>query len=256
MVVVDSHVHVGLRKYVPAEVLLAQMEVAGIQKAVLVQYMGEADNCYLQEVCARHPGRFAPWGFVDTEREDAVARFAEAVEQHEMVGFRASASARSRGSNPFAFWQKLEELGVVVSLCGRRDDFASPDTADLIERHPGLKFRIEHLGHPRFDEDQPYPIYREVLKLSRFPNVTIAYSGLYAAGKSGFPYDDLVPFLRMIYDAFGPRRIMWGSDFPPVVSHETVAMNLRLFQDGLGLLTEEDQEWILGRTAMEFTDFV
>ncbi|MBI2191890.1 MAG: amidohydrolase [Planctomycetes bacterium] len=254
--IVDSHVHTGLTKYVPVEVLVAQMDAAGIDKAVLVQYMGQYDNRYQQEACQRYPGRFAPWGLVDTTLSDATEKIRVAVFQHQMVGFRVPVTARSPEANPYALWETLQELGVAVSLTGTRDAFAAPETAELVRRHPGLKMRIEHLGHPRFDEMDPFPQYRQVLQLARFSNVAIAYSGLYAASRQKYPYPDLLPFLKMIYDAFGPRRILWGSDFPPLCLRETVSMNLRLFQDGLGFLTPQDREWVLGKAALEFTRFL
>lgn len=256
MTVVDSHVHTGNTKYVPVEVLLAQMEEAGIDKAILVQYGGQFDNSYEQEACERFPGKFAPWGMVDTSAPGAADKFQEAVETYGMVGFRVPVAARSSGDNPWSFWERVQELGAVVSLSGDRDQFGHPGTAELIERHPGTGFRIEHLGHPRFDEADPFPKYQRVLELAKFPNVTVAYSGLYAASEQGYPYEDLVPFLKMIYDAFGPRRILWGSDFPPVCLRETVRQNLHLFRDGFGFLSEEDREWVLGKAALEFTRFV
>lgn len=254
MTIVDSHVHTGITKYVPVEVLVAQMDEAGIDKAVLVQYGGQFDNTYEQGACKRYPGKFAPWGMVDTSEADAAEKFEEAVEIHGMVGFRVPVTARADGSNPFVFWEKLEQLGVVVTLSGDREGFASPETADLIERHAGLKYRIEHIGQVRLDEPEPYPTFQKILDLARFSNVTIAYSGLY--GASEYPYTELIPILKMIYDAFGPQRIMWGSDFPPVCFRETVSMNLALYMEGFGFLNDEDREWILGKTAMSFTRFV
>lgn len=254
--IVDSHVHTGVTKYVPVEVLLAQMDAAGIDKAVLVQYMGQFDNRYHQEVCQRFPGRFAPWGLVDTNAPDAVEKIKEAVHVHGMVGFRMPVTARSPESNPYAMWETLQELNVVVSLAGVREAYAAPEAEELVRRHPGLKMRIEHLGHPRFEEIDPFPQYRQVLQLAHFPHVFIAYSGLYAASRQRYPYQDLVPFFKMIYDAFGPRRILWGSDFPPLCMRETVSMNLQLFQEGFGFLTSEDKEWILGKTALAFTRFL
>ena len=256
MTLIDSHVHTGISKYVPVEVLIAQMEEAGIDQAVLVQYGGQFDNTYQQAVCRRFPGKFAPWGMVDTSKPDAPDRISEAVEAHGMVGFRVPAAACGQEDQARALWGRIQELGVVVSLSGNRDQYAAADTADVIERHPGIKFRIEHVGQPGSDEDDPHPRFRKVLDLSKFSNVYIAYSGLYASGRHGYPYDDLVPLLKMIYDAFGPQRILWGSDFPPVCMHETVKMNLVLFQDGFGFLTEEDKAWTLGKTAREFTRFV
>ena len=56
MIVVDTHVHVGLRKYEPLEALLDQMNRNRVDKAVLVQYMGNPDNTYMTECMRAHPG--------------------------------------------------------------------------------------------------------------------------------------------------------------------------------------------------------
>ncbi|MDP6112674.1 MAG: amidohydrolase family protein [Planctomycetota bacterium] len=254
--IIDSHVHTGVTKYVPVEALVGQMDAAGIDKAILVQYGGQFDNTYEKEVCERYPGKFAPWGMVDTSSPDAARLFKEAVERDGMVGFRVPAGARSVNGDPWDMWKTLEQHDVVASLSGSRDNYGTPETAELIERHPGIRFRIEHLGHPQLDEDAPFPKFQKVLDLARFSNVVINYSGLYGASKEGFPYKDIEHFLKMIYDAFGPHRIMWGSDFPPVCMRETVAMNLELFKEGFGFLTDEDLEWILAESALKFTRFV
>ena len=57
--VVDTHCHVGLHKYEPVEALLFHMERAGVDQAVLIQYMGNSDNGYIVDAIEANPGRFA-----------------------------------------------------------------------------------------------------------------------------------------------------------------------------------------------------
>ena len=64
-----------------------------------------------------------------------------------------------------------------------------------------------------------------------------------------YPFRDLHQFLRRIYDAYGPRRMLWGADRSRLTS--TYQECLDLFQKGLDFLTEEDKEWILGKTLAE-----
>ena len=65
--------------------------------------------------------------------------------------------------------------------------------------------------------------------------------------EESFPYRDIQPYLQRIYEAFGARRLLWGSDITRLrgTYHEC----LSLFQEELDFLSADDKEWILGKTA-------
>ena len=58
MFIVDSHCHAGTSWFEPVELILHQMTLNGVAKALLVQYVGNNDNRYLLECVQRFPGRF------------------------------------------------------------------------------------------------------------------------------------------------------------------------------------------------------
>ena len=58
MTIVDTHCHIGLHKYEPVESLAFMMGKSGVDKAVLIQYAGNADNTYMLNAMAAHPGKF------------------------------------------------------------------------------------------------------------------------------------------------------------------------------------------------------
>ena len=65
---------------------------------------------------------------------------------------------------------------------------------------------------------------------------------------SPFPFEpEDVPLLHEAYDAFGPDRLMWGSDYPPVSGREGYANALRLTMDEFP--SEADRRSIFGETA-------
>ena len=113
MTIVDGHVHVGLTKYVAVEVLLAQMESAGIDKALLVQYGGCHDNAYLKDCMDRYPGRFASLGAVDYDAADAGDRIRREVAEFSLAGLRIPASVDNE-----TVWDTVGELGIMASLSG------------------------------------------------------------------------------------------------------------------------------------------
>ena len=249
MTVVDGHVHVGLTKYVPAEVLLAQMEVAGIDKALLVQYGGCHDNVYLRQCMDRFPGRFASLGGVDYTADDVADRIRREVSENNLAGLRIPAATRSE-----AVWEAVGELGIMASLSGGIAGMIDPQMEEYIKRFPGARFRIEHMGwFPDVSRAPDYAEYERLLSYSAYPNVVFMVSGFYAFGEA-YPYSEAVPFIERVLDAYGPERMIWGSDFPPVAGKETVSMTLEMVRTW-GCFSESDLEWVLGKSAMAVLSF-
>ena len=83
-----------------------------------------------------------------------------------------------------------------------------------------------------------------LLGLAKFPNVYVRTS-LHNPSKSHqTPYRDVWPFLRRLYDTFGPRRLIWANFFEYIIMKELIPF-----------FTAEDKEWILGRTAHRIYGF-
>ena len=67
----------------------------------------------------------------------------------------------------------------------------------------------------------------------------------------GFPFvQPIPPLLEHAYAAFGPSRMMWGSDFPPVSFREGYHNALRFAAVHIPLAGPEDRAYLLGRTAL------
>ncbi len=70
--IVDAYCHCGVSKYQPVEEVLAAMDRAGVDRAMLCQHLGEYDNRYLAEVVERYPSRFTATCLVDPESAPAL----------------------------------------------------------------------------------------------------------------------------------------------------------------------------------------
>ncbi len=97
--------------------------------------------------------------------------------------------------------------------------------------------------------------YQEALKLATYPNTYIKIHGMGEICAPPFPYAEIPPFVKMAYDAFGPQRMMWGSDFPPVSLREGYRNALRFTMEQMPFCSDEDLEWIFGRTALSVYKF-
>jgi L-fuconolactonase len=218
--------------------------------------MGQIDNTYQQECLSRYPGRFASIVIVDTTLPDApqhLTRLAEAGAS----GVRLRPDARSPGDDPLAIWRHAAQIGVTVSCLGAAADFAEPGFAELLAELPGLKVVIEHLGGTtRPDADDAERKQREIVYgLARFPNLFIKFGGLgefalRASPPAIFPFELPLPaYLAQAHAAFGPERMMWGSDFPPVAAREGYYGALRLSREQFESESAGAREQMFGATA-------
>jgi L-fuconolactonase len=251
--VVDTHVHAGLTKYEPIESLVDQMFRYRVDHAVLVQHAGEFDNRYLVECAQRYPGRFAVACQVDASRGDAADVLSSWVERSPAVQGTRLYLGHLTGGAPGAeaLWERADELGLNVTVAGSLRELAAPETARRFARYSRARLHIEHLGHPDPKEPEPYPTYRRALELARLPNTALKVSGFYGFTTSPWsPYLDTLRFVELALEAFGPRRMMWGSDFPPVSFREGFHNALRFAQVHIPLASYEDRAALLGRTAL------
>ncbi len=231
MQIVDTHVHIGRNHYEPVEMLLAQMELNGVAKTVLVQSTATLDNSYVLECKSRFPGRLSVVCRVDVDAPDApdtlAGLMAAGAETVRLRNFH-----RSPGRDPLAIWRAAANLGMSVSVGGSAEGFASPEFAELVAALPNLTVIIEHLagmgihaiGAPTMPPDD---VFRQALTLAQFPNTVIKIHGMGEICDPPFPYQAIPPFVRMAYEAFGPDRVIWGSDWPRVTNREGYRNSLR-----------------------------
>lgn len=254
---VDSHCHASLQWYEPIETLLYEMDRNDVEHAVLIQINGQYDNSYQQDCVRRYPERLASVVLVDHLQPEA-ASILEALAAAGAKGVRLPPGARSPGDDPLAIWRAAARLGLTVSCGGSNADFASDAFADLLAALPDLKVVIEHLASVgQADADDSRRAQRErAFALARFPNASIKVPGLGEFCKRAMPVPPGEPFVQPIPDylaqvfaAFGPSRMMWGSDFPPVATREGYRNALRLCIDQFASTSDADRALIFGDTA-------
>lgn len=248
---VDTHTHASPNWFQPVETLVFEMDRTGVEKAVLVQLFNGFDNSYVMDCRRRYPGRFAVAVNVDTARTDALDILGRLAAEG-ATGVRIRADRRSPGPDPLAIWRRASELHLTVSCAGQLNQMGTDDFRRLVETLPDLNFVLEHFGgHPL-----QYPhLVERLLALGKYPNVYLKFPG-YGELLPRPEQSDTVPFtqapdiVRVIYDAFGARHLMWGSDFPPSAAREGYTNALRLPMEKTSFFTKDDKEWIFGKTAL------
>lgn len=265
--IIDTHCHASPYWFEPVEILLDEMDRAGVDQAVLTQFFGVFDNSYLLEAVARFPGRFAVIAIVDHTQPDAARQVAELHNQG-VEGIRFNCAWRDDGEDPLALWRLCADLGIIASVMGTVEQYADPAFEDIIRQLPHLTIVMEHLagvgayfGPGRADKTIPLGTYRQALALAQYPNVYMKVPGLgeFCPRPMPFrqpvPFDDIPPLIEMAVDAFGGRRLMWGSDFPPVANREGYRNALRFPMDLIDYPNREARDLVFGGTAASLWRF-
>jgi L-fuconolactonase len=259
MVIVDSHCHATPVWYADIDALVFEQDRNGVEHAVLVQIGNYFDNTYQFDALKRFPGRFANVVIADYSKPDAADTVKKLADQG-VSGIRISGPTRSPGDDPFMIWKTAASLGLSITTGGRSSDFTNPEFAQIVEAIPQVPVVIEHLGSTDNPNDDPIAddVFAQIFSLARYSNVYMKIHGLGEFNKRSmfpvppFPFDKPVrPMLDMVYEAFGPQRMMWGSDYPLVNQREGYQRALQLTMDQFADKSDEDKAWIFGKTAMK-----
>jgi predicted TIM-barrel fold metal-dependent hydrolase len=215
------------------------------------------NNAPALAAAANHPGRFAVMGRLDPYDPASAERLEHWLEQPGMLGIRMSGRWSST-STPMLealedpalewYWAACERLGIpLMMLTGAHPARLGPIAARL----PDLALIVDHLSAQRGDTvAEAFAAHDDLMALARHPRVYVKVGNAPDRSRQAFPFADVHPVLRGIYDAFGPRRMLWEADITQLTKN-TYAECLRLWQEGLPFLAAEDRDWILGRAAAE-----
>ena len=90
-----------------------------------------------------------------------------------------------------------------------------PAAVELVEEMPELPFVLDHCAKPAIAQGELASWSAQIKRLAAFSNVTCKVSGLVTeAHWADWTLEDLRPYLDVVLEAFGPQRLMWGSDWP------------------------------------------
>ncbi len=252
MTIVDTHCHIGVYKYEPVESLAFHMERAGVDKAVFIQYGGNSDNQYMVDSAAAQPGRFQSAMIVAPDDGGSAIR---AWAEKGIVGIRLPLASRATGDDPLAHWRVAAELDLVVSAPSRPSVLLGEPFSEVLNTFPDLEIVIEHLAGVGSDAKPPYDEFRKALELAERPNLTIKLPGFGEICKVPLPFDPIPPVADMALEAFGPNRMMWGSDYPPVSGREGYDNSLAVPRGYFSKLSDDEQSAVFGGTALKVWRF-
>lgn len=125
-----------------------------------------------------------------------------------------------------------------------------PAAIKLVDRHPNQPFILDHIAKPLIESGQLEPWRSQITELARRPNVTCKLSGMVTeADWHTWSPEQLQPYFDTVLEAFGPSRLMFGSDWPVLTVASTYSRWVETVATWLAPLTPTERAAIEGETA-------
>ncbi|HSX82058.1 MAG TPA: amidohydrolase family protein [Candidatus Saccharimonadia bacterium] len=262
MQIVDSQIHLWenatmspQHRQIPTYSMddaLQEMTEAGVDAAVIhpPSTLGEAMNALAVDAARQHPDTFCILGNFDLQSPDRLDIVKHWRQRPGMLGFRFTFNQPHQqrwwtdGSLDW-FWAACEQAGLPIGLLAGGH---MADLGTIAAHHPGLKLHIDHCGRGGGGgggtDEAAFANLGEMLALATYPNVAVKLSGAPSYSSHPYPYRNIHPYRRQIFDAFGPQRCFWGTDITrmPCSYRQCVTM----FTEELSWLQGRDKELVMG----------
>lgn len=230
----DSHVHlwdlaVRDQAWIPAgspirrsfyvRDLRSALAGTAVDSVILVQVINDADETAEFIYCAENVDVVrGVVGWADLTSPD----FASALDALMSTGYLLGIRHQALAEPDPADWLQLREVrrslavldaaGLPFDLMIRPAHFRA--ARDAAHDHPSLRFVLDHLGKPPIASGDLEPWASGIRALAAEPNVACKLSGLQTIASPEWTYEELAPYIDVALEAFGPFRLIFGSDWP------------------------------------------
>ncbi len=152
---------------------------------------------------------------------------------------------------PFAAGiRAMQGTGLVYDLLITEDQL--PQAIRFVDQHPNQVFVVDHVAKPKIAGQILEPWRSRMRELARRAHVSCKLSGMVTeAAWDCWTCDDLRPHVDTVLEAFGPSRIMAGSDWPVCMVAATYGEWIATLETLLAELSPGEKERIFGGTAIE-----
>ena len=229
-----------------------EAQAAGIDAAIAVQSQpSERDTDWLLQLASNDARIAGVVGWADLAACDAPDRIAALAMHPKLRGLRPM--LQDLPDDDWLLRPGLEpaiETMIAHDLCF--DALVRPrhlpHLLRFAERHPGLRVVIDHAAKPDIAGGALEPWRTHIAALAGFPNVACKLSGLVTEAGVGWRPDDLRPYVEHLRETFGPRRLLWGSDWP-VVNLAADYARWVAAADELAGVSDDERTALFGRNA-------
>jgi L-fuconolactonase len=244
------------RDFLPAH-LIPELSANGIDGCVAVQTdQSEAETGFLLELAGQHSQIVGVVGWVDLASPTCAERLEYFSQFKKLRGFRHIAQSEPDD------WFLLREdfcrgIGFLKSLHFTYDILIYPEqlpaAIKLVERFPDQTFVLDHMAKPSIRTAEITSWATQIRILAANKNVYCKVSGLVTeASWRSWSSDEFTPYLDVVFAAFGPDRVMFGSDWPVCLLAADYKSVRGLVAGYIRGFPPEQQEKVFGLNAVRF----
>jgi L-fuconolactonase len=207
------------RDFLPGD-LAPLLGDASVERTVLVQAAPTAaETDFLLELAASTPFIAGVVGWADLEAPGAAAAIERLARRPKLVGLRPM--LQHMADDAWILRPTLAPALDAIEASGLRFDALVkprhlPHLLRLAEDRPGLRLVIDHAAKPDIAVGGLRDWAAAMRRLATETSACCKLSGLVTEARPGWSPDDLRPYVDALLGAFGPARLMWGSDWPAV----------------------------------------
>jgi L-fuconolactonase len=253
---IDASMAALQRDFLP-EHLWPLMSASGFGGCIAVQARQTLEETeWLLDLAAQHVFIRGVVGWVDLQGDDLRAQLERLASRKRLVGVRHI--VQGEPDERFLLGPRFCRGIALLAEYGLAYDILIyprhlPVALAFVERFPGQRFVLDHLAKPEIKEHEIKSWEAGLRRLAAFPNVSCKLSGLVTeADWRHWTPQDLRPYLDVAYDAFGPQRLLIGSDWPVCLVAADYARTMDVVQDFLAARPADERAAVLGGNAVRF----
>ena len=244
------------RDYLPDGLLgaLAENDMDG---CVAVQAdQSERETFFLLDLAAQHSAIVGVVGWVDLRSHNLPERLEHFSHFEKLRGFRHIVQAEP--DDQFLLREDFKRGIAALQKFGFTYDILIyprqlPAAIALVKQFPEQRFVVDHLAKPDVKSRQVLPWAAQMREIAMSPNVYCKLSGLVTeADWQHWHADDFRPYFDVVFEAFGPDRLMFGSDWPVCLLAGTYKKVKQVLANYTLHFAEADREKIFGSNAVCF----
>jgi L-fuconolactonase len=145
--------------------------------------------------------------------------------------------------------QAVGSVGLPFDICVRAAERA--DVAPLVDACPDVSFVLDHLGKPAIADAEWEPWRTQLTALAKRPNLTCKLSGSTTEAGRGWRADAVRPYLMHALETFGPKRCMFGSDWPVATLTTDYQRWFDLVSDAVSGCSQAEVDSVFAGTAAQ-----
>jgi L-fuconolactonase len=244
------------RDYLPDE-LLGELAANEIDGCIAVQAdQSERETLFLLDLAARHSAIAGVVGWVDLRSPNLPERLEYFSHFEKVRGFRHIVQAEP--DDEFLLREDFRRGIAALRNFGFTYDILIypkqlPAAIELVKQFPEQHFVIDHMAKPNVKAGQILPWAARMREIATSPNVYCKLSGLVTeADWQHWRADDFRPYFDVVFEVFGPDRLMFGSDWPVCLLACTYRKVKQLVADYTRHFANLDQKKIFGSNAVHF----